>query len=150
MSVEIIYSLIIQKDIELKFDMIFLGYLDCSRLIGAVIVSVGCYIHNTDQIFKLFRMFFELTIGIILRGFIYSCDLIKRPELNTITNSFEKLTENRYSQNQSILGIGKILLCYQIKCKLTTIKLNLYWHCVISITSIGSFCYVCLIYFLLA
>lgn len=56
-------------------------------------------------------MFFELTIGIILRGFIYSCDLIKRPELNSISNSFEKLTENRYSQNQSILAKSLLALC---------------------------------------
>lgn len=49
-------------------------------------------------------MLSELFIGFFLRIACYSLDLSNRPELNSISNSFEKLIEDRYSQNQSILG----------------------------------------------
>ena len=32
--------------------------------------------------------------------------VIPKQELNSISNSFEKLIEDRYSQNQSILGMS--------------------------------------------
>jgi len=77
-------------------------------------------------------MIAELFIGFFLRIACYSLDLSNRPELNSISNSFEKLIEDRYSQNQSILGkalfwlVGQethswfVLLCF---CDLASAQL---------------------------
>jgi len=56
-------------------------------------------------------MVLSICAGILARVLIYSLDLSARPELNSVTNSFGRLTETRYSQNQSVLARALFGIC---------------------------------------
>ena len=56
-------------------------------------------------------MVLSICAGILARVLVYSLDLSARPELNSVTNSFGRLTETRYSQNQSVLARALFGIC---------------------------------------
>jgi len=56
-------------------------------------------------------MVIAIGIGVLARIFAYSLDLSERPELNSITNAYHRLTETRYAHNQSPLARALFGVC---------------------------------------
>ena len=56
-------------------------------------------------------MVVAVCVGVLARVLAYSLDLSNRPELNSVSVSFNRLTESRYAKNQSILARSLFALC---------------------------------------